>query len=421
MQLDFQNITLSEAALKSSQEARKLLESRSGSGREFLGWLSLPEEEAGRVQQYLNIAADLQKLEAVIMVGIGGSYLGFKCLYEALKPAVGQPHGPEILFAGHSLDGDYHRQLLEYLEGREFGVVVISKSGTTTEPAIAFRLLWSLLEKKHGAAEAARRVCAITDKSKGTLRQSADNLGFHSAVIADDVGGRFSVLSPVGLIPAAVAGIDIYSLLQGAMEMSDRLRGKDGPENPAIQYSAYRNGLYEEGKKIEILVYYQHALQYLAEWWKQLYGESEGKDGKGIFPASAGFTTDLHSLGQWIQDAERSIFQTILDVEQAVSPQIQKQDNDGDGLNFLAGRSVHDVNRVALEATRKAHGEGGVPSLRISIPAIDEFNLGSLFYFFEYACGVSAYSLGVNPFDQPGVEAYKKSMFRMLGKPGYEI
>ena len=418
MQIDLQNSTLSSASLQKSQEARKILESRSGSGHDFLGWLQLPEKQSARVQEYLKIAADLQKLDAVVMVGIGGSYLGFKCLYESLKPAVGTPAGPEILFAGHSLDGDYHRQLLEYLEDRDFGVVVISKSGTTTEPAIAFRLLWSLLEKKHGK-DAAKRVCAITDGKKGTLRQSADDLGFHSAIIADDVGGRFSVLSPVGLIPAAIAGIDIYSLLQGAMEMCDHLRNDKSDENPAVQYSAYRNGLYEEGRKIEILVYYQHAFQYLAEWWKQLFGESEGKDGRGIFPASAGFTTDLHSLGQWIQDSERTIFQTILDVEDAKSPVLQNQKNDGDGLNYLAGKTVHDVNRVALQATRQAHADGGVPSLRMKIPTIEEFQMGRLFYFFEYACGVSAYALGVNPFDQPGVEAYKKSMFKMLGKPGH--
>ncbi|MBU45473.1 MAG: glucose-6-phosphate isomerase [Spirochaetaceae bacterium] len=419
MQIDLQFSTISQAAIQKSQESRKILESRSGSGNDFLGWLQLPEEQSGHVQKYLEIAADLQKLEAVVMVGIGGSYLGFKCLYEALRPAVGPVHGPEILFAGHSLDGHYHQQLLEYLEQKDFGVVVISKSGTTTEPAIAFRLLWGLLQKKHGAAEASRRVCAITDEKKGTLRQSADSLGFHSAVIADDVGGRFSVLSPVGLIPAAIAGVDIYSLLQGSMEMCDRLRNDQSPENPAVQYSAYRNGLYEEGKKIEILVYYQHSLQYLAEWWKQLFGESEGKNGLGVFPASAGFTTDLHSLGQWIQQSERTIFQTILDVEEARSPVLAKQENDGDGLNYLAGKSVHDVNRVALQATRKAHGEGGVPSLRISVPRVDEFHLGQIFYFFEYACGVSAYALGVNPFDQPGVEDYKNSMFKMLGKPGY--
>lgn len=418
MHLDLQSYNLSQASLQKSLESRKVLESRSGAGREFLGWLDLPEEQAGHVQEYLRIAADLQRLESVVMVGIGGSYLGFKCLYEAIRPAAGPIPGPEILFAGHSLDGQYHQQLLEYLENRDFGVVVISKSGTTTEPAIAFRLLWSLLEKKHGK-EAASRVCAITDGSKGTLRKSADSLGFHSAVIGDDVGGRFSVLSPVGLIPSAVAGLDIYSLLQGALEMCDQLRGNDSTENPAVQYSAYRNGLYEEGKRIEILVYYQQALQYFSEWWKQLYGESEGKDGKGIFPASAGFTTDLHSLGQWIQESERSIFQTILDVQEARSPSIESKEDDGDGLNYLAGRSVHQVNRVALEATRKAHSEGGVPSLRIQVPRIDEFNLGRLFYFFEYACGISAYTLGVNPFDQPGVEAYKKSMFQMLGKPGY--
>ncbi|MEQ8351130.1 MAG: glucose-6-phosphate isomerase [Leptospiraceae bacterium] len=419
MQIDLQFSTLSSASVQKSQEARKVLESRSGSGNDFLGWLQLPEEQSIKVQEYLKIAADFQKLDAMVMVGIGGSYLGFKCLYEALKPVVGPVHGPEILFAGHSLDGHYHQQLLEYLKERDFGVVVISKSGTTTEPAIAFRLLWSLLEQKHGTSEASSRVCAITDGKKGTLRQSADNLGFHSAVIADDVGGRFSVLSPVGLIPAAVAGVDIYSLLQGAMEMCDRLRNDRSDENPAVQYSAYRNALYEEGKRIEILVFYQQALQYMAEWWKQLFGESEGKEGKGIFPASAGFTTDLHSLGQWIQESERSIFQTILDVEHSTSPALQKQENDGDGLNYLAGKTVHEVNRVALQATRQAHGEGGVPSLRILLPAIDEFHLGRLFYFFEYACGVSAYTLGVNPFDQPGVEAYKNSMFKMLGKPGH--
>ncbi len=419
MQIDLQNSTLSSASVQKSRDARKILESHSGSGPDFLGWLQLPEEQSAHVQDYLKIASDLQKMDAVVMVGIGGSYLGFKCLYESLRPAVGASAGPEILFAGHSLDGHYHQQLLEYLEERDFGVVVISKSGTTTEPAIAFRLLWSLLEKKHGASGAASRVCAITDANKGTLRKSADELGFHSAIIADDVGGRFSVLSPVGLIPAAIAGIDIYSLLQGSMEMCDHLRNDQSENNPAVQYSAYRNSLYEEGKKIEILVYYQHALQYFAEWWKQLFGESEGKHGKGIFPASAGFTTDLHSLGQWIQESERSIFQTILDVEEARSPALSKQENDGDGLNYLAGKTVHEVNRVALQATRQAHGEGGVPSLRIKIPSIEEFQMGRLFYFFEYACGISAYALGVNPFDQPGVEAYKNSMFKMLGKPGH--
>ena len=417
MQLEL-NSELSNEWIQKSKSAKAELESRNGAGKEFLGWLDLPEKESTRVQDYLHIAARLQQLDAVVMVGIGGSYLGFKCLYEAIHSPFKNSTGPQILFAGHSLDGQYHKDLLDYLADRDFGVVVISKSGTTTEPAIAFRLLWSLLQKKHGGKEAAQRVCAITDGNRGTLRQSADSLGFASAVIPDDVGGRFSVLSPVGLIPAAIAGLDVYSLLQGALEMSDLLK-RPGDDNPAVLYSAYRSGLYASGKKIEIMVYYQAAFQYLAEWWKQLFGESEGKNGKGIFPASAGFTTDLHSLGQWIQESERTIFQTILDVEQSESPVIEQQENDGDGLNYLAGRSMHDVNRVALQATQKAHNAGGVPSLRIVIPEVDEFNVGRLFYFFEYACGISAYCLGVNPFDQPGVEAYKNTMFQMLGKPGH--
>lgn len=407
-------------------EAMSNLEHGRGAGSDFHGWVRLPEEalaDEAALQRIEATAARLRgECDYVVCIGIGGSYLGAKAVIEALSDPFApyyNTEGARVLFAGQNISEDYTAGLQRLLKGRKFGIIVISKSGTTTEPAIAFRLLRDQLVAEAGADAARRRIVAVTDKSRGALRTLADKEGYDTFVIPDNVGGRFSVLTPVGLLPIAVAGFDIRKLLAGAADMA-RSTAHPGPSNIAETYARMRNALYRGGRKIEILVDFEPRLHFIAEWWKQLYGESEGKDGKGIFPAAADFTTDLHSMGQWIQDGERTIFETVLSVE---TPQdrvmIPTDGADLDGLNYLAGKRVSEVNAKAEEGTRMAHVDGGVPNIRIKLPQISEHSLGQLIYFFEKACGISGYLLGVNPFDQPGVEAYKKNMFRLLNKPGY--
>ena len=405
-------------------KALEILQSKSGAGNDFLGWLELPNEYSeADIADIEAAAASFKDCEYVVCIGIGGSYLGAKAVVEALSDSFASfkvSAAPRILFAGQNIGEDYLFELQELLAGSKFGIIVISKSGTTTEPAIAFRLLKAQLEAQVGKAEAAKLIVAITDARRGALRQLATEEGYRTFVIADNVGGRFSVLSPVGLLPIAVAGFDIRALLKGASDMAAKTLA-DNEANVALTYAKARNALYRQGKKIEILVNYNPKLHFLAEWWKQLYGESEGKEHKGIFPASVDNSTDLHSMGQWIQDGERSIFETVITVkEQRYSLRIPSDDANLDGLNYIADRRIDEVNKMAELGTRIAHIDGGVPNLKISLPRIDEYNLGALLYFFEKGCGISGYMLGVNPFNQPGVEDYKRNMFALLRKPGYE-
>jgi glucose-6-phosphate isomerase len=406
----------------------KTLTGKSGKGNDFLGWLDLPTEiDADHLMSLEKTASRLRgKTDYVVVVGIGGSYLGARAVIDALNDSFDQLKGdrknPAIIYAGHNIGEDYTYELLDLLKDKSFGVIVISKSGTTTEPAIAFRVLKELLETKYEKDEVKERIVAVTDGSKGALRTLADQEGYETYVIPDDVGGRFSVLTPVGLLPIAVAGYSISELVRGAKEMSE-LTGTDVPfdKNPAAVYAAARNLLYQKGKKIEIMVNYQPKLHYVSEWWKQLYGESEGKENKGIFPAAVDFTTDLHSMGQWIQEGERSIFETVVSVGAARHRVLIPRDEaDLDKLNYLAGKRLDEVNKMAELGTRIAHTDGGVPNIKVEIPELNEYYLGQLLFFFEKACGISGYVLGVNPFDQPGVEAYKKNMFALLGKPGFE-
>lgn len=397
-----------------------------GAGNDFLGWVDLPGRTPEALVDDINVTArDLRHLcDVVVCIGIGGSYLGAKAVIEALAPAfpVNDTNNkyPEVLFAGHNIGEDYLFELQQYLHNKRFGIIVISKSGTTTEPAIAFRLLKEQLEKAVGKAEAAKRIVAITDANRGALRRLATTEGYKTFVIEDSVGGRFSVLTPVGLLPIAVAGFDIRALLQGAAAMQ-RDTVNANATNPAAVYAASRNALYRSGKKIEILVNYNPRLHYIGEWWKQLYGESEGKDHKGIFPAAVDNSTDLHSMGQWIQDGERTVFETVISVEETRhSLTIPHDDANLDGLEYIAGKHIDQVNKMAELGTRLAHIDGGVPNMTITMPRIDEYHLGQLIYFFEKACGISGYLLDVNPFNQPGVEAYKRNMFALLKKPGYE-
>ena len=400
--------------------AKQTLESGNGAGNDFLGWLHLPSSiDEQQLQEIEKCAAVLrQECEYVITIGIGGSYLGAKAIIEALSDhfaAYKAGNGPKVLFAGNNIGEDYLYDLMDLVRGHKFGIIVISKSGTTTEPAIAFRLFKEMLEQQEGKAFAQRNIVAVTDARRGALRNLATQEGYATFVIPDNVGGRFSVLTPVGLLPIAVAGFDIRALVAGAVEME-----QNGDEQ-VMNYAIARNALYQNGKKIEILVNFTPRLHFLAEWWKQLYGESEGKQHKGIFPASVDFTTDLHSMGQWIQDGERTIFETVLSVgDQQHEVIIPTDEADLDGLNYIAGKNVDYVNKMAELGTRLAHIDGGVPNLVITIPAVTERYMGQLIYFFEKACGVSGYMLGVNPFDQPGVEAYKKNMFALLEKPGHE-
>ena len=415
-----------EPQVKAAQEA---LENGTCPGNDFLGWLHLPSSiSADFIKQIQDCANVLrQNCEAIVVAGIGGSYLGARAVIEALSNSfawlVGDTKNPTILFAGNNIGEDYLSELTDYLKDKKFGVINISKSGTTTETALTFRLLKKQCEDQRGKEEAKKVIVAVTDAKKGAARTCADKEGYTSFIIPDNVGGRFSVLTPVGLLPIACAGFDITKLVEGAQSM-EKACGKDVPfaENIAAQYAAVRNALYAEaGKKIEIMVNYQPKLHFMSEWWKQLYGESEGKDGKGIFPASCDFTTDLHSMGQWIQEGERTIYETVISVEKPNRTMLFPNDDENlDGLNFLAGKRVDDVNKMAELGTRLAHVDGGVPNIRISMPELNEYYLGQLIYFFEIGCGISGNVLGVNPFNQPGVEAYKKNMFALLDKPGYE-
>lgn len=401
-------------------KAMQQLADGTGAGNDFLGWVNLPSSiSATEIERINKVANKLRNTcDVVVAVGIGGSYLGAKAVIDALSSSF-DTHS-KILFAGQNIGEDYLHELFQFLADKTFGIIVISKSGTTTEPAIAFRLLKENLEKKLGKHEAASRIVAITDQAKGALRKLADTEGYETFVIPDNVGGRFSVLTPVGLLPIAVAGFDIKALVEGACQMQKQTETPTA-DNIAMQYAMTRNALYNAGKKIEILVNYNPKLHFVAEWWKQLYGESEGKDGKGIFPASVDFSTDLHSMGQWIQDGERTIFETVLSVEESIYETRIPTDSDNlDGLNYIAGKRVDEVNKMAELGTRIAHVDGGVPNLRITIPTVNELYLGQLIYFFEKACGISGYILGVNPFNQPGVEDYKRNMFALLEKPGYE-
>ena len=415
-----------EPQVKAAQEA---LENGTCPGNDFLGWLHLPSSiSADFIKQIQDCANVLrQNCEAIVVAGIGGSYLGARAVIEALSNSfawlVGDTKNPTILFAGNNIGEDYLSELTDYLKDKKFGVINISKSGTTTETALTFRLLKKQCEDQRGKKEAKKVIVAVTDAKKGAARTCADKEGYTSFIIPDNVGGRFSVLTPVGLLPIACAGFDIAKLVEGAQSM-EKACGKDVPfdENIAAQYAAVRNALYAEaGKKIEIMVNYQPKLHFMSEWWKQLFGESEGKDGKGIFPASCDFTTDLHSMGQWIQEGERTIYETVISVEKPNRTMLFPNDEENlDGLNFLAGKRVDDVNKMAELGTRLAHVDGGVPNIRISMPELNEYYLGQLIYFFEIGCGISGNVLGVNPFNQPGVEAYKKNMFALLDKPGYE-
>lgn len=416
-----------EALKDEAVAAIATLDKGTGAGSDFLGWVHLPSEIS---EDSLNaICKTAERLRAncdyVVCVGIGGSYLGAKAVITALDDnfaAYYAPaqNNPKVLFAGQNIGETYMGELQKLLAGKRFGIIVISKSGTTTEPAIAFRILKEQLEQQAGKEEAAKLIVAVTDAKKGALRTLADREGYESYVIPDNVGGRFSVLTPVGLLPIAVAGYDIRKLVAGAADM-ERTSAHPGEDNPCEVYARMRNALYRSGKKIELLVNYDPKLHFFSEWWKQLYGESEGKDGKGIFPASVDLTTDLHSMGQWIQQGERSIFETVISVkEQAITRRVPEDAENLDGINYLAGKRIDEVNKMAELGTRIAHTEGGVPVMRIEIDAIREYTLGQLIYFFERACGISGYLLGVNPFNQPGVEAYKKNMFALLEKPGYE-
>ncbi|MBR1767467.1 MAG: glucose-6-phosphate isomerase [Prevotella sp.] len=414
-----------EPKVKAAQEA---LENGTCPGNDFLGWLHLPSSITPAFIDELQACANTlrENCEAIVVAGIGGSYLGARAVIEALGNSfawlVNDKNNPTILFAGNNIGEDYLFELTKYLKGKKFGVINISKSGTTTETALTFRLLKKQCESQRGKEEAKKVIVAVTDAKKGAARTCADKEGYKSFIIPDNVGGRFSVLTPVGLLPIACAGFSIKELVAGAQEM-EKVCGKDVPfaENPAAKYAALRNGLYQNGKKIEIMVNFQPKLHYFSEWWKQLYGESEGKDLKGIFPASVDFTTDLHSMGQWIQEGERTIYETVISIEEPEKKLLFPSDEENlDGLNFLAGKRVDEVNKMAELGTQLAHVDGGVPNIRISVPRLSEYYLGQLIYFFEIACGISGNILGVNPFNQPGVEAYKKNMFALLDKPGYE-
>lgn len=414
---------------KLTLDAKELLVSKQGAGNDFLGWIDLPvdydKEEFARIKK---AAAKIQQdSEVLLVIGIGGSYLGARAAIEFLGHSFANVvdksirKAPEIYFCGNSISSTYLKHLMDVVGDRDFSINMISKSGTTTEPAIAFRVFKSILEKKYGKKEAAGRIYATTDKARGALKKVADEEGYETFVVPDDVGGRFSVLTAVGLLPIAVSGADIDKLMEGAASGRKRALENSFEENDALQYAAIRNILLRKGKSVEILANYEPAAHYVSEWWKQLYGESEGKDHKGIFPASVDLTTDLHSMGQFIQDGSRIMFETVLDIETSREEIIIGEEPvDLDGLNYLAGKSVDFVNKSAMNGTILAHTDGQVPNLMVHVPQVDEFHLGELFYFFEFACGVSGYLLGVNPFDQPGVESYKKNMFALLGKPGYE-
>ena len=418
-----------ESMKKLALDAKELLVSKTGAGNDFLGWIDLPvdydKEEFGRIKK----AAEKIKndSEVLLVIGIGGSYLGARAAIEFLRHSFYNVVSkeirktPEIYFVGNSISSTYIKHLMDVIGDRDFSINMISKSGTTTEPAIAFRVFKAMMEKKYGKEEAAKRIYATTDKAKGSLKNLATEEGYETFVVPDDVGGRFSVLTAVGLLPIAVSGADIDKLMEGAQAGRKAALEASFEDNDAVKYAAVRNILLRKGKAIEILANYEPSVHYVSEWWKQLYGESEGKDQKGIFPASVDLTTDLHSMGQFIQDGSRNMFETVINIEASREEIIlEKEPVDLDGLNYLAGKNVDFVNKSAMNGTILAHTDGQVPNLMVTVPEVNEFYLGELFYFFEFACGVSGYLLGVNPFNQPGVESYKKNMFALLGKPGYE-
>ncbi len=419
----FDESTLKDIAAE-VKNAHDMLHNKTGAGNDFLGWVDLPKNYDK--DEFSRIKSAAEKIrsnsDVLIVIGIGGSYLGAKAAIDFLQgPFYNFESKTQIFFAGNSISPNYINALLRSIEGKDVSVNIISKSGTTTEPAITFRIFKEYLENKYGKEEAKNRIFATTDKSRGALKNLADAEGYETFVVPDDVGGRFSVLTAVGLLPIAVAGADIDKIMEGAADASDMYANENLAENDCYTYAAVRNILYRDGKAIEMLVNYDPELQYFGEWWKQLYGESEGKDGKGIFPASASFSTDLHSMGQYIQDGVRHLFETILYVENPKEDITLTEDADNvDGLNFLAGKTVDFVNKKAFEGTLLAHTDGNVPNIVLKLKSLDEYTLGQLIYFFEKACGISGYMLGVNPFDQPGVESYKKNMFALLGKPGYE-
>ncbi|MGM0854518.1 MAG: glucose-6-phosphate isomerase [Bacillota bacterium] len=409
--------------------AHHSLHEQTGAGNDFLGWVDLPVEYDKK--EFSRIQKSAEKIkndsDVLLVIGIGGSYLGARAAIEMLNHSFynalpkEKRSTPQVLFVGQNISSTYMRDLMDLLEGKDFSINVISKSGTTTEPAIAFRIFRKMLDEKYGVEEARKRIYATTDKSKGALKTLASDEGYETFVVPDDIGGRYSVLTAVGLLPIAVSGVEIETMLNGAAQAREDFGKSELSENPAYQYAAVRNALYNKGKTIEMLINYEPGLQYFSEWWKQLFGESEGKDQKGIYPSSANFSTDLHSLGQYVQEGRRDIFETVIKVsEPRHELKIEKADSDLDGLNYLAGETVDFVNNKAFEGTLLAHTDGGVPNLIVEIPAMDAYTFGYLVYFFEKACAMSGYLLGVNPFDQPGVEAYKVNMFALLGKPGFE-
>lgn len=414
---------------KIAADAQELLVSKTGAGNDFLGWIDLPVNYDK--DEFARIKAAAEKIkndsEVLLVIGIGGSYLGARAAIEFLRHSFYNSVSkeirktPEIYFVGNSISSTYMKHLIDVIGDRDFSINMISKSGTTTEPAIAFRVFKALLEEKYGKEEASKRIYATTDKARGALKKVADEEGYEEFVVPDDIGGRFSVLTAVGLLPIAVSGADIDRLMEGAASGRQMALEASFEENDALQYAAIRNILHRKGKMVEVLANYEPSLHYVSEWWKQLYGESEGKDQKGIFPASVDLTTDLHSMGQFIQDGSRIMFETVMNLETSSEEIILNEEPvDLDGLNYLAGKTVDFINKSAMNGTMLAHTDGNVPNLVINIPEQNEFYLGQLFYFFEFACGVSGYILGVNPFDQPGVESYKKNMFALLGKPGFE-
>ncbi len=420
------NLVSSEEILKAKPkalEAFNTLVSKNGAGNDFLGWVDYPlnydQEEYARIKK---AASKIQSdSEVLVVIGIGGSYLGAKAIIEAMKPYFSSTKGLEVIFAGQTLSSTYASELLQYLETKSFSINVISKSGTTTEPAVAFRLLKELLIKKYGQAEAAKRIYATTDAKKGALRTLATKEGYETFIVPDDIGGRYSWFTAVGLLPVAAAGISIDDLMQGALDARNDFMSKPFEENTSLLYATCRNALYQKGRDVEILVAYEPKLSFISEWWKQLYGESEGKDGKGVFPASLVYSTDLHSMGQYVQEGKRIMFETVLNVENPIANIVlKKEENDLDQLNYLEGKTLDSVNKMAMQGTVLAHVDGNVPNLILSIESLDAYHLGYLLYFFMSSCGVCCYMTGVNPFNQPGVESYKKNMFALLEKPGFE-
>jgi glucose-6-phosphate isomerase len=420
--LDFINVEDLEGVEQEIKAAHKMLHDKSGKGNDYVGWVNLPNDYDKEEFERIQVAADRirKNSDILLVIGIGGSYLGAKAAIEMLNKHFDRKKELEVVFVGHNISSSYIADLIDYIDGHDFSINVISKSGTTTEPAIAFRVFKQLLEKKYGKLEAKERIYATTDKDKGALRTLADQEGYETFVVPNDVGGRYSVLTPVGLLPIAASGVNIVEIMNGAKDAYNEYLD-DSLENEAYKYVAVRNLLYRSGKKIEMLVNYEPSLVFVSEWWKQLYGESEGKDHLGIFPASATFSTDLHSLGQYIQDGERHLFETVLNVEKPRRElTIAEDELNLDGLNYLKGKTVDFVNKQAFLGTLLAHNDGGVPNIIVNLPDTTAYTFGYMVYFFEIACGVSGYVLDINPFNQPGVEDYKRNMFALLGKPGYE-